>query len=75
MSAIVVTAQVTLYIPGTDPEPITADVEGVDDQGRTTWRLAPGVASGTFTEVPTDVGTGAHISPQSLNGILRLIFR
>ncbi|KAI8989817.1 hypothetical protein BD414DRAFT_485265 [Trametes punicea] len=43
-------AQTSLYIPGFDPQPITADIEGVDAQGRTTWRIGPGVTSGTFDQ-------------------------
>ena len=39
----------TLYIPLVDPQPITADIEGVDASGHTTWRLGPGVPSGTLT--------------------------
>ncbi|KAJ3001883.1 hypothetical protein NUW54_g6157 [Trametes sanguinea] len=39
----------TLYIPGYDPQAVTADIEGVDASGHTTWRLGPGVPSGTFT--------------------------
>ncbi|KAI0351654.1 hypothetical protein OH77DRAFT_1439155 [Trametes cingulata] len=42
----------TLYIPLLDPQPITADVEGVDASGHTTWRIGPGVPSGTFTQDP-----------------------
>ncbi|KAI0632826.1 hypothetical protein C8Q77DRAFT_848840 [Trametes polyzona] len=40
----------TLYIPLVDPQPITADIEGVDASGHTTWRLGPGVPSGTLTQ-------------------------
>ncbi|KAI0334143.1 hypothetical protein GY45DRAFT_1367675 [Cubamyces sp. BRFM 1775] len=43
-------AATSLYIPLLDPQPITADIEGVDDSGHTTWRLGPGVASGTLTD-------------------------
>ncbi|KAI9057577.1 hypothetical protein FKP32DRAFT_1598151 [Trametes sanguinea] len=39
----------TLYIPGYDPQAVTADIEGIDASGHTTWRLGPGVPSGTFT--------------------------
>ena len=38
----VVTAQSTsLYIPGFDPQPISADIVGVDSSGHTTWDLTP----------------------------------
>ncbi|KAJ8472944.1 hypothetical protein ONZ51_g8186 [Trametes cubensis] len=43
-------AATSLYIPLLDPQPITADIEGVDNSGHTTWRIGPGVASGTLTE-------------------------
>ncbi|KAI0807815.1 hypothetical protein C8Q74DRAFT_1229450 [Fomes fomentarius] len=46
----VAAAETTLYIPGFDPQPITADVEGVDAQGRTTYRLGAGVTSGTYED-------------------------
>ncbi|CDO69986.1 hypothetical protein BN946_scf184836.g60 [Trametes cinnabarina] len=51
LSARYATADVTtLYIPGFDPQAVTADIEGVDASGHTTWRIGPGVPSGTFTE-------------------------
>ncbi|KAI0370903.1 hypothetical protein BV20DRAFT_907811, partial [Pilatotrama ljubarskyi] len=40
----------TLFIPGVDVQPITADIEGVDASGHTTWRVGPGFPSGTYTE-------------------------
>ncbi|KAL1938983.1 hypothetical protein VTO73DRAFT_11136 [Trametes versicolor] len=43
-------AAATLYIPFLDPQPITADIEGVDASGHTTWRIGPGVPSGTLTD-------------------------
>ncbi|EIW56686.1 uncharacterized protein TRAVEDRAFT_49506 [Trametes versicolor FP-101664 SS1] len=43
-------AAATLYIPFFDPQPITADIEGVDASGHTTWRIGPGVPSGTLTD-------------------------
>ncbi|KAH9887080.1 hypothetical protein C8Q73DRAFT_795104 [Cubamyces lactineus] len=43
-------AATSLYIPLLDPQPITADIEGVDNSGHTTWRIGPGVASGSLTE-------------------------
>ena len=46
----VAAAVTSLYIPILDPQPITADLEGVDDSGHTTWRIGPGVTSGTFTD-------------------------
>ncbi|KAH8106948.1 hypothetical protein BXZ70DRAFT_915767 [Cristinia sonorae] len=41
-----VVAQTSLYIPGFDPQPVTADVLGVGSDGRTTWKIAPGQSSG-----------------------------
>jgi len=59
-------AQTSLYIPGFDPQPISADILGVDSQGRTSWALHPGtqtdtaedpgfVGTATLVEGPTDV--------------------
>ncbi|KAJ8474657.1 hypothetical protein ONZ51_g7062 [Trametes cubensis] len=42
----------TLYIPGADPQPITADIEGVDGSGHTTWRIGQGIPSGSYTQDP-----------------------
>ena len=57
-----VVAETTLYIPGFDAQAITADIEGVDDQGRTTWRIGPGVLSGTYEDAPGIVHSGACTS-------------
>ncbi|RDB22195.1 hypothetical protein Hypma_010690 [Hypsizygus marmoreus] len=43
-------AQTSLYIPGFDPQPISADNLGVDAQGRTTWALHQGALTGTFDD-------------------------
>lgn len=43
-------AQTSLFIPGFDPQPISADILGVDAQGRTTWALHQGAMTGTFSE-------------------------
>ncbi|KAJ3753414.1 hypothetical protein EV360DRAFT_53512 [Lentinula raphanica] len=65
----VVTAQSTsLYIPGFDPQPISADIVGVDSSGHTTWDLTPLQATddsevgfaGTATLV--EGSDGAHVS-------------
>ncbi|KAI0370900.1 hypothetical protein BV20DRAFT_965976 [Pilatotrama ljubarskyi] len=42
----------SLYVPFTDPHAITADIEGVDESGHTTWRMGQGVPSGSFTQEP-----------------------
>lgn len=43
-------AQTSLYIPGFDPQPVTANVLGVGADGLTTWLIAPGVTSGSFDD-------------------------
>lgn len=52
----------SLYIPGAKPDAISADVLGTDDSGHTTWRLQPGVPSGTFTDADRAAFTGASNS-------------
>jgi len=47
----VVSAQTSLYIPGFDPQPVSASEVGVGADGRTTWELAPGVTSGTYEDI------------------------
>ncbi|KAI0362546.1 hypothetical protein OH77DRAFT_1388589, partial [Trametes cingulata] len=58
----VATAQTSLYIPGFDPQAITADVEGVDAQGRTTWRIGPGVTSGTYEDPAGIIGSATLVA-------------
>ena len=61
LSALTVAAaQATLYIPGFDPQAITADVEGVAADGHTTWRIGPGVTSGTYEDPPGILHSGEH---------------
>ncbi|KAI0636581.1 hypothetical protein C8Q77DRAFT_511662 [Trametes polyzona] len=55
-------AQTSLYIPGFDPQAITADVEGVDAQGRTTYRIGPGVTSGAFEDPAGIVGSATLVA-------------
>lgn len=50
-------AQVSLYIPGVDPQALSATALGVGPGGRTTWEIHPGVTSGDYDEV-TFSGTG-----------------
>lgn len=50
-------AQTSLYIPGFDPQPVSASQLGIGADGRTTWELKPGVTSGTFDEIGF-IGTG-----------------
>ena len=54
----VVLAQTSIYIPGFDAQAITADVEGVDAEGRTTRRIGPGVTSGTYEDPAGIIGSG-----------------
>ena len=48
-SACALAAEVSLYVPGFDPQPLTAVLAGVED-GQTTWLLAAGVASGDLDD-------------------------
>jgi hypothetical protein len=49
----------SLYIPGFDPQPVSADVIGVGSDGRTTWALHKGKTDPTDTSsYPDFVGTG-----------------
>ncbi|KAH9952160.1 hypothetical protein B0H21DRAFT_716023 [Amylocystis lapponica] len=43
-------ADVSLYIPGFDPQPVTANELGVGADGATTWLIAPGEVSGTLSD-------------------------
>ncbi|KAG5644044.1 hypothetical protein DXG03_009196 [Asterophora parasitica] len=43
-------AQTSLFIPGFDPQPISADILGVDGQGRTTWALHQGAVTNSAQE-------------------------
>ncbi|KAI0632828.1 hypothetical protein C8Q77DRAFT_848372 [Trametes polyzona] len=55
-------AAVSLFIPFIDPEPITADIVGVDTaKSETTWRIGTGVPSGTFTEDLGELFTSATL--------------
>lgn len=54
-----VAAQTSLYIPGFDPQPVSANVLGVGSDGRTTWQIQPGQPSGTLSDVGF-IGTGEH---------------
>ncbi|OBZ65741.1 hypothetical protein A0H81_14292 [Grifola frondosa] len=60
-----VAAQVSLYIPGFDPQPITADELGVGADGQTTWRIGPGVTSGTYTQDAGIFGSATLIAGPS----------
>ena len=68
-------AAVSLFIPDSDPYPLTAVNLGVDSQGRTTWRLAQGVNSGSLT---TDTGSptnGFELADPSFTGSSSVLIR
>jgi len=46
-----VIAETSLYIPGFDPQPVTANELGVGADGATTWLIAPGQPSGTLSDL------------------------
>ncbi|KAI0822789.1 hypothetical protein BC628DRAFT_1421468 [Trametes gibbosa] len=62
LQAALSAAQTSLYIPGFDPQALTADIEGVDAQGRTTWRIGPGVTSGTFDDPAGLIGSATLVA-------------
>jgi len=45
-------SQTSLFIPGFDPQPLSADILGVDAQGRTTWAVHAGSPTDTFNDSP-----------------------
>jgi hypothetical protein len=53
-------AQTALFVPGFDPQPISADIIGVGTDGRTTYLLHPGTATGT-EDVPAPYTGKRHI--------------
>lgn len=57
-----VAAQTSLFIPGFDPQPISADILGVDSESRTTWALHKGAVTGTFEDDSGFIGTGMRDS-------------
>ncbi|KAI0672818.1 hypothetical protein C8Q78DRAFT_1021536 [Trametes maxima] len=62
LQATLAAAQTSLFIPGFDPQAITADIEGVDAQGRTTYRIGPGATSGTFDDPAGIVGSATLVA-------------
>lgn len=56
-----IAAQMTLYIPGLDPQPATVDIVGVDaaSSSSATWRIGSGLTSGIFTEAVSSFHSGA----------------
>ncbi|KAH9036536.1 hypothetical protein EDB85DRAFT_2112280 [Lactarius pseudohatsudake] len=57
---ICVRADASIFIPGFDPQPLSAGELGTDAQGRTIWEIVPGTPTGTFDEVPF-VGTATLV--------------
>ncbi|KAF8258502.1 hypothetical protein EI94DRAFT_1621782 [Lactarius quietus] len=64
MGLPVVRADTSLFVPGFDPQPLSAGDLGTDGQGRTTWELVPGSLTGTFTE-PVFIGTATLVEGPS----------
>ncbi|KAI0312663.1 hypothetical protein OF83DRAFT_1086872 [Amylostereum chailletii] len=59
-----VRADVSLYIPGFDPQPLSAADLGVDSAGRTTWEIVTGVQTDTDQDFGL-VGTATLIEGAS----------
>lgn len=55
-----VCAETTLYIPGADEQPMSAQQLGTDNNGRTSWVIRPGTPTGTFTD-PSVQFTGGRM--------------
>ncbi|KZP10875.1 hypothetical protein FIBSPDRAFT_198690 [Athelia psychrophila] len=50
LSAQSALGQVSLYVPGFDPQPLSVNELGAGSDGRTTWEILPGTPTGTFEE-------------------------
>ncbi|KZO92988.1 hypothetical protein CALVIDRAFT_566908 [Calocera viscosa TUFC12733] len=50
-------AQLSLYIPDTDPQPLSAIELGVGSDGRTTWEILPGQPTGSWVGQVEDFPT------------------
>ncbi|KAJ6531159.1 hypothetical protein B0H19DRAFT_1082123 [Mycena capillaripes] len=51
LSYVAADSETTIIVPFGDPQPISADILGVDTaQGRTTWQLRQGAFTGTWTD-------------------------
>ncbi|KZT54172.1 hypothetical protein CALCODRAFT_485767 [Calocera cornea HHB12733] len=59
-------AQLSLYIPDTDPQPLSAVELGVGNDGRTTWEILPGEPTGSWVSQVEDFPTRAS---SSLSGL------
>ncbi|EIW60219.1 uncharacterized protein TRAVEDRAFT_70670 [Trametes versicolor FP-101664 SS1] len=62
LQASLAVAQTSLYVPGFDPQALSVQVEGVDAQGRTTYLIGPGAASGTFDADDGLIGTATLVA-------------
>ncbi|TFK30235.1 hypothetical protein FA15DRAFT_581429, partial [Coprinopsis marcescibilis] len=56
-----VRGQTSLYIPGFEPVPVSADIVGIDEQGRTTWRLQKGASTPGITPRVDFIGTATLV--------------
>ncbi|KAJ7685660.1 hypothetical protein DFH06DRAFT_1159083 [Mycena polygramma] len=50
LSYVAADSETSVIVPFADPQPISADILGVDAQGRTTWQLHQGAFTGTWTD-------------------------
>ena len=61
-------AQTSLFIPGFDAQPVSANIIGVGSDARTTWELKPGVTSGSFDDSGF-VGTGQCVTRMTMPAV------
>ncbi|KIJ68885.1 hypothetical protein HYDPIDRAFT_105398 [Hydnomerulius pinastri MD-312] len=55
-------ADVSLYMPGFDPQPISVNIVGVGSDGETTYQVVPGEPTGTWVgQDPAFIGTGTLV--------------
>ncbi|KAJ7029338.1 hypothetical protein C8F04DRAFT_1265002 [Mycena alexandri] len=50
LSFVAADSETSVIVPFADPQPISADILGVDGQGRTTWQLRQGAFTGTWSD-------------------------
>jgi len=56
LSYVVADSETSVYVPFIDPQPISADLVGIDTaQGRTTWALHQGAKTGTWADQPDNL--------------------
>ncbi|EIW84727.1 hypothetical protein CONPUDRAFT_149596 [Coniophora puteana RWD-64-598 SS2] len=62
--AQLVAADMSLYIPGFDPQPLSVSIIGAGSDGRTTYQVVPGAQTGAWASEDIGfVGTGKPIAP------------